>query len=405
MTEWSPVVYGRTRWVDRWRRAWPAGVPLGGRPEKAMLDVINGGEDLVRPDAGEESHAPRFLLARGADGVLVGVACRARMLSDAMHTDLQGGRELYCFVGWFGAGGSVADLPPLADLAARCQEWAGRVYERFMKPVWELHEDQIVLERTLPEPAPWASTSVKETEGEGGRRLSVQPDVVHVLPADQAAEYWDRAVLTGADFALATGWWTMADRRAEHLTHLCVEGVREPRTIPRPKPEPRTEPVRPKSAGAPKRSDWDRFQHEQVLEEDRGGRGLRGVARDIARAFLGPEEEHHTPHSFGGDAARARKRTDQARGLPERKRQELIAAWHRAKLRYEAALKEAEAAEGELAHIEELLGGAGPGAPSDPHGGGSVRPVRRTEPPPDVELPERPGHTGDFFGDTWGRDR
>ncbi|TYB45705.1 hypothetical protein [Actinomadura chibensis] len=419
MIQWSPVVYGRTHLVDQWRRAWPADVPLDGWAERAMTDVIDGGRGLTRWVGDENRQAPRFLLARGGSGTggtLVGVACRARLLSDSLYIEQQGERELYCFVGWYGAGRFTGELPPLAELTENFPVWAGAVYKRFMEPVWMLPQGRFGLERTTPEPAPWASPAGKEVRG----TLHVERNALVQVPASWADAVWDRAAVTTADFALATGWWKATERLSENLTHVCVEGIERERTVPRPPPPPP-----PSSGPAPRRPVPPRAAQHQPRRPPREPRrdgfsrdlkGLvGGVADRIGNPFSrGDDAEPREDLGFGGDPAAAQRRAEEAAWLSEEER----AGLRDARERYDQALEDAreahrraEDARWELNRIQRRLGlaetgaasGLGPGSGSGSEDGRD-RSARRAGPPrkpvPRPELPPRRNSADD--GDPWG---
>jgi hypothetical protein len=158
---WSPVVYARTAAADTWWQALPAGSSGTGWLARTVSAVFAGGTGL---DTG-----PRFLLAQDNARRIVGVACRARRLSELMCSDDQR-RELSCFVGWMAsraeipgtrvtAGPRTAAGPAFADLAAGYAQWAGPVYEEVMRAVWELpyspyHQPAL----SSPAAAPWEET-------------------------------------------------------------------------------------------------------------------------------------------------------------------------------------------------------------------------------------------------------
>ncbi|MEU7601575.1 hypothetical protein [Streptomyces sp. NPDC041003] len=145
---WSAVVYGRTYRIDRWWRALPGGATPGGPLGRTVLALVAGGTRL--------DVAPRFVLYRGEQGVLVGVACQVPLLGPEMAHD-EHGRPLYGFVGWHHPDRAAAhDLPGLGELEASFPVWAGDTYRAWAAPVWDvaLEADAVTLVST-PAAAPW----------------------------------------------------------------------------------------------------------------------------------------------------------------------------------------------------------------------------------------------------------
>jgi len=406
MTLWSPVVYGRTHRVDRWWRAWPEQEPPQGWAGRALSDVVNGGKLLVRWDGARETETPRYLLARGASGVLVGVACRAKVLSGDMHTDLQGGRELYCFVGWFGRDPGTTDLPSLAELSGQGIEWASRQYERFMGPVWQAHEGQFDVERTVPEEAPWKLSS----HDRGQALLPLSTDTLHYFPADGAEDLWKRAVVTRGEFALATGWQEAPHRPPEHLTHLCLADLTAPKELPKPRPKPAPAAPRPPSpaqaaAGGPARRQPPPWSDRPEPEEPSWGMGK------ILRRAVSPRSHEdpygELPRPFGGDTERARQRAAFVEGLPRGERQRVKDAQRD----YKELMRKADEAQRKADHYRAKAAEAERRvAEVFARYGFQEAPPPRTEtrfPPPrpgrplEVKLPERsrPADGSGYFGE------
>jgi hypothetical protein len=214
---WSPVVYARTAAADTWWQALPAGTAGSGWLARAVSAVFAGGAEL---DAG-----PRFLLAQDHAYRLVGIACRARHLSDQMCTDDQR-RELSCFVGWMtartgvpGMGTSAGRMavagPTFTDLQASHAQWARPVYEAVMGSVWELpyspyHQPAV----SSPAAAPWEETISFDLAGpvprpgDGPWPPSAWPGI------------WTVALATAGPFTCVLGWEHAPLEQAAGVTFL-----------------------------------------------------------------------------------------------------------------------------------------------------------------------------------------
>ncbi|MGH3992705.1 MAG: hypothetical protein ACRDSN_09625, partial [Pseudonocardiaceae bacterium] len=238
---WAEVVYGRTFTADFWWRAVPSWADRHGWLGTVIRSVLGGGHGL-----GDQ---PRFVLARGTAGTLVGVACRARELSDSMHTD--GQRPLFCFVGWLHpATERPVDVPSIAALEERFVVWAAPVYARWMAPVWQMHPSRLREPAvSTPERPPWVEPgSLGMPAG-----LSAQPGWVRLHPPERRSEVWAAAAGSTGEVGVVTGWGSYRDGVADAVTDACAADV-GPDTpvvveLPRPKPRP-VEPA-PRRAATP----------------------------------------------------------------------------------------------------------------------------------------------------------
>ncbi|MGW6617157.1 hypothetical protein ACWGA0_27375 [Streptomyces erythrochromogenes] len=282
---WSAVVYGRTYRIDRWWRALPEGVEgatPGGPLGRTVLAVVSGG---TRLDAG-----PRFVLDRGAHGVLVGAACRMPLLGPEMAYD-EHGRPLYGFVGWHHPDRAAQhDLPGLGELEASFPHWAAATYRAWAGPVWDVaREPDAVTLPSTPEPAPWAQYVRPADPAAALRWPPAHPADVHLLPAEQAAGLWDAALAAGpmADCVLTTGWRQSRDAREPGLTHSCCADVgeyrRAPHTAP-PAPARAADPA-PKPGRPPREKEGKSFLARMgdvlrsAIDGDRPGDRPRPAAR------------------------------------------------------------------------------------------------------------------------------
>ncbi|MFE5721916.1 hypothetical protein [Streptomyces erythrochromogenes] len=282
---WSAVVYGRTYRIDRWWRALPEGVEgatPGGPLGRTVLAVVSGG---TRLDAG-----PRFVLDRGAHGVLVGAACRMPLLGPEMAYD-EHGRPLYGFVGWHHPDRAAPhDLPGLGELEASFPHWAAATYRAWAGPVWDVaREPDAVTLPSTPEPAPWTQYVRPADPAAALRWPPAHPADVHLLPAEQAAGLWDAALAAGpmADCVLTTGWRQSRDAREPGLTHSCCADVgeyrRAPHTAP-PTPARAADPA-PKPGRPPREKEGKSFLARMgdvlrsAIDGDRPGDRPRPAAR------------------------------------------------------------------------------------------------------------------------------
>jgi hypothetical protein len=284
--QWAPVVYGRTLRVDRWWRAVPRDVDRRWL-ESLVMAVVAGGRRLV--------DGPRFLLALGSEDRLVGVACRARLLSDRMHSD--GSRELYCFVGWSArrSGGWTPEAPALPDLRAGYRRWAAPVYEDWMERDWERPaRDLPGPHDTWPEPAPWIATAPAASG-----RLPLDEGSM-AWPSREADVIWEEARAAYRPMAVSVGWQATSDPLTEDVAgpfHVLADDVDRPfalelrRRAPAPPPPPRedrrrAEPVEPHPYDDPRADDRRRRRR-------RGGLfgGVKDAFQGIAEALDGPVDE------------------------------------------------------------------------------------------------------------------
>lgn len=239
--EWAPVLYGRTRYADRWWRVLPPGQTEHGVLAGLVLATVGGGDAL--------DLRPRFVLARGAFGVLVGVACPAASVSDTMA--MQAGRPLYTFVGWLGPIG--AQVPSYEVWEQHWREWARPAYDRLMSPDWDLPDHEVAGPRAA-EPGPPVWEPDEEPALADDPLPPAESDAVWLFPESLAAAVWGSARGSGGPFCLTTGWTWGKRTRAGRITHLCSEDVPEqrltrpesllpPATPLRPETEPESKPV------------------------------------------------------------------------------------------------------------------------------------------------------------------
>ncbi|MFJ7779512.1 hypothetical protein [Streptomyces yangpuensis] len=282
---WSAVVYGRTYRIDRWWRALPAGETSGGPLGRTVLAVVAGG---ARLDAG-----PRFVLYRGAGGVLVGAACRMPLLGPAMAYD-EHGRPLYGFVGWHHPDRSAAHgLPGLDELEASFPQWAGDTYRAWAGPVWEaVREPDAVTLPSTAEPAPWPDRGRPVDPAAAGRWPAAHTADVHLLPTAQASGLWDAALAAGpmADCVLTTGWQQSRDAREPGLTHACCADVTEYRRAPRPAPPAPARAPDP----APKRA-GERVQKPARHSREKEGKGFLGWMGEALRHVIDGDRSDAAP--------------------------------------------------------------------------------------------------------------
>jgi hypothetical protein len=242
VTEWAPVVYGRTLVADQWWRALPAGLHPGHWVARVVLDTVANGAGLARPRSGPGSewlYAPRMTFARGAEGTLVGVACRARQLDENLCQDRHG-RELYCFVGWFTADPAAAGIPPQAALAPGPESWAGATYREYAADVWGTPAAALsILESKRGRP-PWEAAPAPAPPMPDGpvnlpRTLdSTSPGHVMVFRSADAAGLWTRANEAPGPFILVTGWRQARQAPLERITVLTADDVTKAEAVPRP---------------------------------------------------------------------------------------------------------------------------------------------------------------------------
>jgi hypothetical protein len=218
---WAPVVYGRTAVADMWWQAVPEGADDSGWLVGVVRAVFAGGSELKA--------SPRFLLAQDLARRIVGVACRARDLSDRMYSD--GQRELSCFVGWMTSRSAVAESgaqggPALTDLQERYAQWAAPVYEEVMSPVWDLpHSPFRRPAVTYPVTAPWDQT-VRYVLSEAAPRPAEG-----FWPAPAWPQVWAAALATADPFTCVTGWQHARSARRKDVTHLGAADA-PPREVP-----------------------------------------------------------------------------------------------------------------------------------------------------------------------------
>jgi hypothetical protein len=224
MTEWAPVVYGRTAASDTWWRAIPIGMDEGGWLGAVVHAAVCGGRELDR--------APRFLLAQNSTHRIVGVACQAADLGVGMASD--GHREFYCLVGWVGSRPSswASSLavqpeptgPDLQELRRSYARWAGPVYERIVGPVWEASPTAFCPpESTSPEPALWPPAAGQELVPAG-----MAPED-GLWPEETWPALWVAAQAASTPLTCVVGWQHASSARAEGATHLGAADASERR--------------------------------------------------------------------------------------------------------------------------------------------------------------------------------
>ncbi|MFJ6785524.1 hypothetical protein [Streptomyces yangpuensis] len=286
---WSAVVYGRTYRIDRWWRALPAGETSGGPLGRTVLAVVAGG---ARLDAG-----PRFVLYRGAGGVLVGGACRMPLLGPAMAYD-EHGRPLYGFVGWHHPDRSAAHgLPGLDELEASFSQWAGDTYRAWARPVWEaVREPDAVTLPSTAEPALWPDRGRPVDPAAAGRWPAAHAADVHLLPAAQASGLWDAALAAGpmADCVLTTGWQQSRDAREPGLTHACCADVTEYRRAPRPAPPAPARAPDPAPKPTGERA-GERVQKPARHSREKEGKGFLGWMGEALRHVIDGDRSDAAP--------------------------------------------------------------------------------------------------------------
>jgi len=231
-SRWAPVVYGRTLNADIWWRALPSPFDRQGTEGGAVLAAVGDGRALSR--------SPRFALARGHAGTLVGVACQASELSPDMNSD--GRRPLFCFVGWFCAD-PQAGAPRLAILEEHWRSWAADVYERWMRPAWNAHLSRLrVPSETDAEVPPWHSPDMSPSgtadvwPEHGYPMLAETPGHVRVHPSAERAWVWQAVARYGRNTTLVTGWGSAREARLDGVTDVCADDVSgtEPLLVPAP---------------------------------------------------------------------------------------------------------------------------------------------------------------------------
>lgn len=259
------MVYGRTAKADVWWRVRPPGIDREWL-ESAVYAVLADGRQL--------QGSPRFLISVRPGARLVGVACQAAELSASMHSD--GTREMYCFVGWLSA--ADAGGPELPDLYECYPRWAGDVYERYLRPVWNAPVSQV--RRPDPGravPPPWPVTAPPPVD----RHVVLQP-VIHL---DDWDIVWNHALAGPAPARVVLGWRTAGpagQSARKGVTHL---GVLDP-DVPR----------------------LDRGGPSHERERARGGGGVPHPSLDAPappRTDAGPPHTDAGPPRMGAGPPRA----------------------------------------------------------------------------------------------------
>jgi hypothetical protein len=224
---WSPLVYGRTRYVDEWWRAKPA---EGISPEQASVvrAVVAGGRGLAPQDQ------PRFALSRDSQQVLVAVACSAASVSGTMNTESRE-RSLYTLVGWL-TDDLRAQVPSLAEFAVHALDWASAEYERWVALTWE---DRVApWQPTPPSEPPWAPPETPVT----GERLVFKPGTSLIVPESQAGALWDAARMTTRQVAVVVGWKHRSHADLQSLNAIAAADVESPTRVRASSSAPRSAP-------------------------------------------------------------------------------------------------------------------------------------------------------------------
>jgi hypothetical protein len=212
---WQAVLYGRTRRADRWWRVRPHDIDVSWL-NALVLAGTGGGEGLAEQ--------PRFLLARHEQVVLVGVACRAALLSDTMNSD--GSRPLYCFVGWL-SNDEGAPVPQLEALEEQWLPWATGVYEAWMPLDWDKHPTDLADAHEPPlESPPWPAESTVPAPADLASSRESSPATARrgplVFPVEARVVAWRQLYVTPGDFVFAVGLRTSFPDANGVLTHLAM---------------------------------------------------------------------------------------------------------------------------------------------------------------------------------------
>ena len=291
---WAPVVYGRTRRVDRWWRAMPAGLDAD-FAEDVVRAAAAGGRAL------EEGQ--RFVLAQCRRARIVGGVCLSRELSATMNSD-EINRPLYCFVGWAAVDQeSLPDVPSISDLTHDFADWAHPVYEQWMGLDWDLHESQVSGPH-ISEPVltPWEAS---EAPSPSVTERSPYGETV-AWPEEQAAAPWDLLRSASRPGLVVSGWHRLADADVPAGTWIVCGDVTEKRVLDAPAPEPRPD----------RRS---RMQDEFELPRDHGpSRVRRQAPAGGAKAATG------RPHADVRDGMAADRAPSRPESRDQRMRRE---AW------------------------------------------------------------------------------
>ena len=254
---WAPVVHGRTRRVDIWWRALPAGVSQDGPEAGVVLAAVAGGRF---PDRGPAGPLPRFVLARLRSGTLIGAACQFRLISTEMHADEN--RALYGFVGWFCANPRVT-VPPLAQVERQWVHWAAPEYHRWIGPVWDETTARVRhIDQTAAEPPRWQPVGVSAYAGPeiGPEQFSAydgpSPGYVRVYSTAVRDRIWQEIAVYGRSAAIVTNWASPSEAVRAGITHACADDLPSDyaRLLPvpvqdRPRP-PATPPAADQARGA-----------------------------------------------------------------------------------------------------------------------------------------------------------
>jgi len=256
---WAPVVYGRTAAADTWWQAVPDGVSPAGWLTRVVYAAVDRGREL-------DKH-PRFLLAQEPGHRVVGVACRARDLSDEMHSD--GLRELYCFVGWLTVlpADDEADMalltgPGLDEFQKSYVQWAAPVYTGVMGGRWRMPlsftRDPVT---THPQPAPWAGDAYDPADP------LPRPDT-GLWPAETWPPLWAAALSVLDPLTCVIGWQRAGTARQDSVvTHLGAANAPDRAAPVAPQPVPQPVPLVPVPSASPEDAS---AALETVSEEDTG---------------------------------------------------------------------------------------------------------------------------------------
>lgn len=311
---WYELVYGRTRRLDRWWRVTPAIPDIGPWLGTTVRAVVDGGSGLDRP---------RLLLAQDGRVRMVGIACRASLLSH-MNTDTGApdGRALYTFVGWVAVAGTAAadsafpQTPDLPAMAERAVDWAKPVYDHWVGLTWDETAGQAKAPRhSEAKPAPWAGDRVPAdvTDQHAGTpkppvdaREHQAPPMrqIRLLPERDVGRIWSAELRTTRPVIVTAGWQAARSVPRASPMFAGVAGLTAPTVV---------DPIAPAKPTAPEARREERIEpadrsgfQERIPREDPSdaasmrhqlGRLWRKLApvQDAARAALDPEgRERHT---------------------------------------------------------------------------------------------------------------
>jgi len=259
---WQPVLYGRTLRADKWWRVLPPNVDV--RWLNALMIAATGSGDSL-------SDAPRMLMARRGNVVLVGAACWAALLSKGMNSD--GNRPFYCFVGWLSPDPDAV-VPSLEALQERWVPWAREVYEGWMRVDWNKHPSDLTNAHEPPfGAAPWTGTVAELGATRDAIRAPQRASIpasgrITVVPVEAAGGAWLDLFESAGDFAIAGPFEQPVADSAGILTHIVANVSRADSAgvIPARAPDPAKMPA-PEQAGPPWRDSADQRMSDSQPRE------------------------------------------------------------------------------------------------------------------------------------------